>query len=252
MKHSAFKSLSLAALAAALVAALVAVTDIRAADPVLATYTANYQVEYKGRSAGLAEFSVSYDAAQDLYTFRSYLEVKGLLLRAIAPKPAVEHSVFAVRNGRIEPLEFRYEDGTRKGGNNFQARFDWAAKRVVLDGEQHVELDIAPGTLDRGSLQVALMRDMAARGTLGPYVLADDDSLKTYEVTRVGEERLTTSVGELAVVRYRQQRVGSSSSTSLWVAPELQYLPVRMERQRGDATDTIFVLESVEGLGRAR
>jgi hypothetical protein len=60
---------------------------------------------------------------------------------------------------------------------------------------------------------------------------------------------MATPVGELEVLRYRQQRVGSSSSTSLWVAPSLRYLPVRMERQRGDSTDTIFVLESVEGLG---
>jgi hypothetical protein len=245
MRSKAFISRS-ATLAGA--AALAALAQAHGAEPVLAIYTASYQVEYKGKNAGLAEFSLAYDAAQDVYTFRSYLKVKGLL-RLIAPNPAIEQSIFVVHDGRIQPREFRYEDGTRKGGNNFQGRFDWDAQRVVLEGEQRVELDVAPGTLDRGSLQVALMRDMAAQATLGPYVLADEDSLKTYEVTLVGEERMATPVGELEVLRYRQQRVGSSSSTSLWVAPSLRYLPVRMERQRGDSTDTIFVLESVEGLG---
>jgi hypothetical protein len=222
-----------------------------AANSDIATYAATYAAEYKGRDAGLAEFSVSYDALQDVYTFRSYLKVKGLL-KIVAPNPAIEHSTFVVRDGKIQPLAFRYEDGTRKGGNNFQARFDWDTRNVILDGEQHVELEIAPGTLDRGSLQVALMHDMAGHGALGPYVIADDDSLKTYELTRVGEERMETPLGELDVLRYRQQRVGSSSITSIWVAPSLQYLPVRMERQRGNETDTIFVLESVEGLGAAR
>ena len=246
MKRSVCKSLSVTLAAAAL--ELTAVTDAFAADPALAPYTAKYQVEYKGRDAGLADFSLSYDAAQDLYTFQTYLKVKGLL-RLIAPNAAIEHSVFVVRNGHIEPREFRYEDGTRKGGNNYQARFDWNTRKVVLEGEQRVELDVAPGTLDRGSLQVALMHDMAARRTLGPYVLADEDSLKTFEYTLVGEERMQTPIGELAVLRYRQQRVGSSATTSLWVAPQLQYLPVRIERRRGDETDTIFTLESVEGLG---
>ena len=247
MKHKAFTSLSIPAFFAG--AVLLAVTDAPAADAVLPTYTATYQVEYKGRNAGLADFSVSYDAAQDVYTFRSSLKVKGLL-RLIAPNAAVEHSVFVVRDGRIKPLEFRYEDGSRKGGNNYQAHFDWDSKKVVLEGEQRIELDLASGTLDRGSLQVALMRDMAARAALGPYVLADNDSLKTFEYTLLGEERMQTSLGELEVLRYRQQRVGSSASTSLWVAPELKYLPVRIERQRGDETDTIFVLQSVEGLGQ--
>jgi hypothetical protein len=246
MRSNAFISLSAALVAGA--GPLAAVTQAQGAEPVLATYTATYQVEYKGRDAGLAEFSLSHDATLDVYTFRSYLKVKGLL-RLIAPKPAIEQSTFVVRAGRIQPREFRYEDGTRKGGNNFQGRFDWDAQKVVLEGEQRVELDVAPGTLDRASLQAALMHDMAAQGTLGPYVLADEDSLKTYALTLVGEERLATPLGELDVLRYRQQRVGSSSSTSLWVAPSLKYLPVRMERQRGDATDTIFVLESVAGLG---
>jgi hypothetical protein len=246
MRSNAFISLSVTLVGGG--AALAAVLQAQGAEPVLATYTAAYQVEYKGRDAGLAEFSLGYDAAQDVYTFRSYLKVKGFL-RFIAPNPAIEQSIFVVRDGRIQPREFRYEDGTRKGGNNFQGRFDWDAQKVVLEGEQRVELDVAPGTLDRASLQAALMHDMAAQGTLGPYVLADEDSLKTYELSLVGEERMATPLGELEVLRYRQQRVGSSSSTSLWVAPSLRYLPVRMERQRGDETDTIFVLESVEGLG---
>jgi hypothetical protein len=246
MRSNAFISLSATLVVGAV--QLAAVAQAQGAEPVLATYAATYQVEYKGRDAGLAEFSLSYDAAQDVYTFRSYLKVKGLL-RLIAPNPAIEHSIFVVRDGRIQPREFRYEDGTRKGGNNFHGRFDWDAQRVVLEGEQHVELDVAPGTLDRASFQAALMRDMAGQGPLGPYVLADEDSLKTYELTLDGEERMATPLGELEVLRYRQQRVGSSSSTSLWVAPSLKYLPVRMERQRGDETDTIFVLESVEGIG---
>jgi hypothetical protein len=250
MRRSAFTSLSGTTIVA-VAAELAVVSHAAAADPAIATYTATYQTQYKGRDAGLAEFSVSYDAAQDVYTFRSYLKVKGLL-RLVAPNPAIEHSTFVVRDGRVRPLATRYEDGTRKGGNNFQARFDWDSQKVVLEGEQHIELDIAPGTLDRGSVQVALMHDMASQGPVGPYVVANDDSLETYELTLIGEERMDTSLGELDVVRYRQQRVGSSSSTSLWVAPSLKYLPVRMERQRGGETDTVFVLESVTGLGVTR
>jgi hypothetical protein len=240
MRRNALKSFSLAVLAAW-------AAGIAAAEARLPTYTAVYQVQYKGRDVGSAEFSVSYDDARDVYTFRSDTRIKGML-RLLAPNPTVEHSEFVVRDGQIRPLEFRFEDGRRGGRESFHAVFDWDAKTAQIDG---IEVDLTPGMLDRGSMQVAVMRDMAAGAALGPYALADEDSIRVYKYTLVGEERTQTGLGELAAVRYRQQREGSSRSTSLWAAPELDYLPVRIEQQRGSEAYIVFVLESVRGLGPA-
>ena len=241
MRWSASKSLSLVLLA-------LGPAGAAAAEPALPTYTAVYRVQYNGRDAGTSEFSVSYDAAREVYTFRSRTTVKGLMLRLASPNPIVEHSEFVVRGGHIQPLVFRYEDGSRKAEDNFRAVFDWEAGTALIEGSARAEIDLVPGVLDRGSMQVAVMRDMAAGKLPGPYLLADEDSLKTYEYTLLGGEHLQTPLGELATLRYRQQRQGSSRSLALWAAPALQYLPARIEQRRGDETRAVFILESVQGL----
>jgi hypothetical protein len=242
MKQSAFTSISSTLLG-------LFALGVAAADTVLPTYTATYEVIHKGRAVGSSEFSVSYDDAKDLYTFRSRTVVKGMMLKLVSPNAVVERSDFVVRGGEIRPLEFWYEDGSRKGEDNVHAIFDWDAGTVVIAAERRSELALQPGVLDRGSMQVAVMRDMASGAAPGPYVLADEDALKTYEYVLESEERTPTPLGELGTLRYRQQRQGSSRSTALWVAPQLQYLPVRIEQIRDGQSDTVFVLQSVQGLG---
>jgi hypothetical protein len=220
---------------------------IAAADAVLPTYTATYQVLYKGKNVGSSEFSVNYDDTRNVYTFRSETRVKGML-RLLSPNPVVEHSDFTLDNGQIRPLEFWYEDGSRKGEDNFHAVFDWDAGIATIEGESNSSLELVSGVLDRGSMQVAVMRDMATSATPGPYMLADENALKTYEYSVEKHDVTETPLGELATVVYRQIRHGSSRSTSLWAAPTLRYLPVRIEQHKGGETDTVFILEAVRGL----
>lgn len=219
-----------------------------AADPSIPTYRATYEVTYKGRNVGSSEFAVSHDESTGRYTFRSSTRVKGLL-RLLAPKPAVEHSEFIVADGEIRPIEFWYEDGTRKGEGNYHTVFDWANATATVDVEGGSrEIVLTPGALDRGSLQVALMRDMISGSKIGPYVMADESSLTTYELSAPEADQVETGLGSLAVERYERRREGSSRATVLSVAPALRYLPVRIEQLKNDESNTIFVLDAVEGL----
>ncbi len=98
--------------------------DAQAADAGITTYRAVYDVEYKGKSLGTAEFSVSYDAKREIYRFESTAHAKGFL-KLVRPNPVIERSEFRVADGAIRPLEFWYEDGSRYGEDN-------AAHRVRL------------------------------------------------------------------------------------------------------------------------
>lgn len=217
-----------------------------AAEPT--TYTARYTVEYKGKRVGTSEFSVSRDPAQGLYRFTSNVRTKGLL-KLISPRPVVERSNFVYEQGRIQPVEFWYEDGTRKGEDNVHVLFDWERRVATATGEGgSTEVALESGVLDRGSMQVAMMGDLASGNTPGPYVLIDGGTLRTYEYTGNGNAMLDTPIGQLQTRRVIQQRAGSSRRTIIWAAPKLRYLPVRMEQQRDGETRTVFTLESVEGL----
>jgi hypothetical protein len=215
-----------------------------AADATIATYKANYRVDYKGKEAGTAEFSVRYLDDRDIYEFTSRVLAKGLLKLA-RPNPAVERSHFRVDADGVRALEFWYEDGTRSGEDNLHMVFDWERRiATVTTAAARREIAVPESALDRGSLQVALMRDLAAASALPTYRLADEDSVAEYEYLDNG----TATLGSVPTRILTQQRAGSSRSTWLWVAPEMRFLPIRIEQRRDGEVQTAFQLLSVSGL----
>jgi hypothetical protein len=231
-----------------LAALVVAAQEARGADPSIATYTATYRVEYKGKEAGTAEFSVRELADRGLYEFSSTIMAKGLLKLA-RPKPAVERSHFRANAAGIRPVEFWYEDGSRSGEDNLHIVFDWDRRIATASGaDARREISLPAAALDRGSLQVALMRDLAATGSVRSYALADEDSVAEYEYTDNGTATITTGAGAFEARVLTQQRAGSSRATWLWVAPQLKFLPVRIEQRRDGEVQTAFDLVSVNGL----
>jgi hypothetical protein len=239
------------ALALAVIGTSALAAGAAAAADAVPTYTAVYSVQYKGKDLGTSEFAVRYVAERDVYEFRSRTVVKGLLKLA-SPNPVIERSEFRVAGGRLQPLEFWYEDGSRKGEDNVHIAFDWDRQVAVVsaDGGRR-EIRLEHGALDRGSLQVALMLDLESSGHPGRYLLADEDSIKSYEYVDSGAATTATGLGQLPTRAFMQQREGSSRSTWLWLAPELRYLPVRIEQRRDGEVHTAFTLESVDGLATA-
>ena len=218
------------------------------ADAGVATYTATYRVFYKGKEAGTAEFTVRYLADRDVYEFNSRVMAKGML-KLVRPNPAIERSQFRVDQNGIRPEQFWYEDGSRSGEDSFQMAFDWQRRvATVSSAEARRELALPETVLDRGTLQVALMRELAATGAVHTLRLADEDGLVEYEYTDNGTATMPTGLGPVATRVLTQQRVGSSRVTSLWVAPELRFLPVRIEQRRDGEVQTAFELISVKGL----
>jgi Protein of unknown function (DUF3108) len=226
----------------------VAADEARGADAGVAIYTATYSVEYKGKDAGTAELSVRKLPDSNLYEFSSIVRAKGLLKLA-RPKPAVERSHFSVDANGIRPVEFWYEDGSRSGEDNLHVVFDWDRGIATFStAEARRELAVPKGALDRGSLQVARMRDFASPDVPRSYTIVDDDSVAEYEYTDNGNATITTKAGSHATRAFTQQRAGSSRTTSIWVAPDLEFLPVRIEQRRGGEVQTALALVSVNGL----
>lgn len=224
---------------------LAAQTAWSAPDPTVATYTATYRLEYKGKDAGMSEFRVSYIPADDVYEFTSSTQAKGLLKLA-RPNPAIDRSRFRLEGNTLRPVEFWYQDGSRSGEDNVHIAFDWR-RRVATIGTAagRREMELPAAALDRGSLQVALMRDLKIAGQPGRYQLADEDSVASYAYSDNGTATMKTGAGSHETRILTQQREGSSRTTWLWVAPALQFLPVRIEQRRDGEVQTAFTLEKV-------
>lgn len=227
------------------IAAGVAGGTALASGDLLPGYNALYEVYNRDRAVGEAEFSVTLlDAERGIYEFRSVSRVRGLY-RLFVPRPAEELTVFVLENGRIRPLAYSLRDGTRRDRSSFDVEFDWERGRAAITaGETRLEPRLLPGMLDRGSLQVALML-LAEDFTTEQVTLLDQDGPEIHELRGDGEETLDTAVGRTPTRKLIQQRLGSSRRTLVWLAPELQGLPVRIERENDGDTRAILQLQSV-------
>ena len=211
-------------------------------------YRATYEIFEGNKRVGRSTVTLSYDVASAQYRFESRSRFRGLL-RLAAPRPVVERSDFVVAGGAIRPIMAAYEDGTRRGRRNITLKFDWSADVLAIeqrDGPGMIPLE--PGTLDRGSVRVALMRDLARGYGSGIHVLADPDVIRAYSYAVESTQTIETAIGEIRAHRILQRRDGSSRHTLFWLAPNLNFLSLRMEQHRQDRDAIAFVIESVEWL----
>ena len=145
------------------------------------------------RNSGTSDWSLRYDAERDVYRFLSSLEARGVL-RLAWPEPIVERAAFRYENATIVPTESFYEDGTRRGEHSFYTAFDWPKNRAITIARgRRTDLELQPGVLDRATMHVALMRDLASGEAPRTYRLADDDAIKTYSYARNGHGAVSST-----------------------------------------------------------
>ena len=229
------------------IAATCCFNELVAAEPI-STYRATYDISYRNLRVGTSEFSVTRDPAGGTYTFASTSRFQGLM-RLVSPRPFVEISEFVYEQDRIQPLRYSYEGGNRRGEDNYNIAFDWTnGVATTTTQSRMIQSELTPGTLDRGSMQAAVMLDMRSSGP-DRYTLVDNDGISIYEYSADGEETLDTPMGLVVAQKLIQQRRGSSRRTIIWMHSKLDYLPVRIEQQENSGTRATFFLQSFEWLG---
>src|SRR6185312_620790 len=124
------------------------------------------------------------------------------------------------------PIEWRLDDGKSGNEDDGELHFDWSRDRVtgVVEGKP-VELTPEPGTIP----------------------LIDDNRIKRYVYTKKEAATVDSALGKIETVIYESTREGGSSRTSrFWMAPSLEFLPVRAEQVRKGKVETVMVLQKLE------
>lgn len=147
-----------------------------------------------------------------------------------------------VHDGELRPLLYSYEQSPQKRRNQ-RIVFDWESGKATteLHDEPKRVTDIGAGVFDQLSYQLKLRLDLI-RGRFDDrqtYTVIDRGRLKHYRVERIGEETLDMESGSLRTVKLRQVREGKEGEreTFIWVAPQWNYLLVRLERYEDDDDD---------------
>ena len=216
-----------------------------ATDIPLPMFNAEYSLKRNGVTLGTSTRSLS--AAPDgVFVYASSTQAVGLIAWFVKDH-IDEHSKWSFDNGRIRPIEYVYH---RHGGSKtrlVKLSFDWQHLTVTnIIEDDHWRMEIPPDAQDKLVYQLAIMYDLMNGKKKLEYKIADGGKLKDYNFAITGEEVLNTPLGKLKTVRL--QRIGDRRDTTVWCAPQLSYLPVRLEQQDTDGSELTMQITSVQGI----
>lgn len=216
-----------------------------AGDTGLKPFVANYSITWHGMSAGTTQVKLER-LADGRWSYSSQSTARGLFRLAV-PAELSSRSVFRIVDDKVLPETFVTWDGAKDDEKDQNIVFDWSTGRARGVAEKKkVDLPIQPGVLDTLSVQVALMHALLGGRTPDRFVLLDKDRVKEYLYTTQGRERVQTDVGTHDSVIFRSSRPTSKNGTYFWCAPELGYLPLKVERREGKEVQWSMRLRSVE------
>ncbi len=216
-----------------------------AANSVLQPFSATFAVEWRGMTAGNSTLELQQTGA-DTYTYTSRNLARGIFKIAI-PDAVTQTSVFKVSNGKVIPMSYTLDDGSKDTSRDVRLQFDWTANRVTGTAEDKpVDAALKPGVQDALSVQIALICEVANGRSPTGFWLIDKDEVKEYQYARESTQTLDTPLGKVETIVYRSSRTGSDRVTRLWLAPSLGHLPIAAERKRGDRVDFSLKLRDLK------
>lgn len=211
-------------------------------------FKAHYQLYSSGLPVGQGTRQLSYLENGQL-KFESNSHTTGMLALFRDDK-IFEQSIFSLKNDHVLPLVYVYDRKSSKKPKYLKVNFDWTNQIAdSTDKQDSWHVSITEGTLDKLVYQLVVMQDLMQGKRALSYQFVDEDEVKTYIPEFLGKERIETGMGMMDTLKYQRVSSNQKRSTTLWCAPELHYLPVRVDHdEKGYLIST--VLQSVEGLGK--
>jgi len=167
-----------------------------------------------------------------------------------------ETSVFTIvksadDNMRVFPKRYSYRQD-EEARRSVDAWFNWDSNELTYKsrGEEATESFSDP-VLDRLSVTLKVMNELKHRPFKeAKLTVFDSGRIKRVLFINEGPETVSTNVGTIETIRVRSENVGSVRHTVTWFAPDLDYIPVKIEQhKRGDlvARLTLVKLRNEKG-----
>jgi len=159
-----------------------------------------------------------------------------------------EKSVLKKINGLIKPVAYQYSHKGGKKNRNRTIRFDWNTNTAESNtGGTQSRLTIPADTIENFSLQLRLMDDLQQGKRTLAYNIINKGKLKRYNFEMLGNEKIETPSGEFNALKFKRTRKDSKRTTIMWAAPELHFLPVKIQHIENDGATFYMLLNSVSG-----
>jgi hypothetical protein len=211
---------------------------VNAAQALPQAFQATYKVAKGGLTLGSMTSSLSYTGKQ--YHYHKLSQTSGLA--ALLSGDKIVENVDGIFNGEyLQPRDYLFHHTSKRKNRQDKAHFN---SPKVVSGQykdKKYKLDIAPGTLDRATLELALSRDMAKGQKQLNYKVVQRGKLDNYSFVRQGVEKITVPAGTYECEKVMVGHKDKKRQTVFWLAKKLGYIPVKIDHtEKGSSIVTVM------------
>jgi hypothetical protein len=202
----------------------------------LPSFTATFQIMRDSLRLGTNEVTLTVEDNGD-YRYESHTWPSSWI-SWLLKEDLRELSRGIMDHAGIRPLFYHYQRSGRRITRTAELTFDWKTSTVVNNvDDSRWEMAIPAGTLDKLSTQLGIMRELQNGATEKTFAVADGGKLKQYAFEAIGTEIVELPAGTFETIKLN--RVGDSTQkmTTIWCAPQLHYLPVRILQRNEDQSE---------------
>ena len=199
----------------------------------LVSFSAEYSLSHGYLELGRVKVTLDIDG-EGGYRYSALTSPVGLTAM-IRNDVISEISSGRLGNNAVTPNNYVYRHQNSGKPRLVELEFDWERGRVTNNsGGSRWSMQILPGTQDKFSQRLALMMAVASGQRSVELPVADGGRAKTYRFRFLGEEVVEVDAGRFQALKFERTKNQRPSRVSLWLAPELGYLPVMVKREEKD------------------
>lgn len=199
----------------------------------LSPFNASYQFAYNGKNVGSATRQLVQSGNAWTYTFSA---------KAAALASATETSRFVFNNGQIQSNSFNRTSKVLIHNNKLSINFNPSSKIISTQKDDKARsFAWKAGVLDELNAELQVREDLKAAGLKGTYYIADAKSADARQFIKQGTEAIKTPYGTYNTIKVLLKHDNANKSSIFWLAPQLDYLPVKMAHQDGSSSYSLLL-----------
>lgn len=205
----------------------------------LSPFSATYQFSYNGKAVGDATRTLSQQGAnQWQYQFSAKIPMLG---------QAVETSRFSVnQQGQIQSQNYQRQTKILVHRDTVSLDFNPQQQKIISKrkGETR-QLAWRAGVLDDLNAELQVREDLKKSALKSSYTIASHRDVDQRQFVREGTERVQAANGQVyETIRVRLKHASPSKQTVFWLAPSLDYLPIKVTHKDDKASFALLFKKS--------
>ncbi|MBI3562594.1 MAG: DUF3108 domain-containing protein [Gammaproteobacteria bacterium] len=204
-------------------------------------FNAHYSVTRNGAYLGVSQNSWK-KLDNNQWEYRAEIEPRGLVSLFVSDH-ITEISTIATNPNGLHPLFYSHLHQKRKNDKKYELRFDWDKKQVkCTDFAQ--PLVLPENTQDVLSFQLYLMQQAQQHLASLSIPIATRRDITFYQLNYTGPGKLATPAGKFTTHKFESAK-DDKEHYQLWLAQELDFFPVKIQKTEADGTVIELELQSL-------